>query len=249
MGITHSIDDIYNDSELKYKEIKVLTDYLYKSYDDEFVSSNFCEKMVDIYYKKQHQDKKRILDDLAINDTMFNDKLIVIEKENSDTLCKKIQDDYTTRLGKIKNIYIVITKIKHRILALMTGPKCVENPEIFDETECVNTGSIWKTEIYLPSKQIKYNDKWYAHFNLLLNIYLKGMKFIIGYLKILLETNITLEIINSTIEMIHTELVMIDDKSKKSYLELLKIQTYTSNDVLRMKQEQQAIYEALRKDA
>ena len=64
--------------------------------------------------------------------------------------------------------------------------------------------------------------------------------------KLLLEKDISIDLINSIIDIIHNELVKLNDETLKSYLSLLKIKTYTNDDILKMKQEQQARLETLR---
>ena len=161
-------------------------------------------------------------------------------------MCNLLKDDYTTKLGKIKYIKDTIININFRLNALSKGPICVSNPELNEEDSCVKSGSVWRTNVYLPEEVISLNKKWYDHFLLFQKSYISGLNFIIYYIKLLLEKDITIEIINSIIDIIHNELVKLNDETLKSYLSLLKIKTYTKDDILKMKQEEQARLETLR---
>ncbi len=239
MGNSESNNDMYKSCEVKYEEVKIIIDYLYDTYNKELLETNFCDDLIDIYYKNKEVKNNTILNDLGVD---------IIPKEkplNKSELCNTIKDDFSTRLGKIKKIYSIITNIKNRVITIYNGPLCVDNPEIFNIDECVKTGSVWKTDVNLPDKDV--NVEWFQHLQLLLSLYNKGLKYIIGYLKILLQKDTTIELINSVVEMVCSELINLDKSSKQIYKYLLETKTFTKEDVLKEKQKEMAIYEALKK--
>lgn len=257
MGNNNSnIKEEFEKSELKYKEVMLLYEYLYDSYEKEFVNSDFCEKIIDMYHNNKKKQNDLIYKDLGFLIKPINEKNENNENnegnlsnEDKNTLCERLKNDYNITLKRLKSIDDICFKIRNRIIAIISGPLCVSNPEVFDQKKCTDTGSIWKLENPLPDKNISLNKNFYDHLELIQNTYYKGLEFIIGYLSILYNTDPTIEIINSIIGMIYTELLVLNTNTTKTYNSLLTMPTYTQQDILVMKQNEQAVMEALRKSS
>ena len=246
MGINYShIKERFDKTEIRYKSILVLTRYLYDEYNKIFVKSNFCEEIIKEYNKRNIVFENKVYNELGLSKNEID--LFEKDKISDEKLCEVLKNKYNTQLYRINKIKDKCELIRNRILSLVKGPRCVDNVNIFNKEECVKTGSVWKENIVTPNPNIDLNKIWYNNVDLLINTYNKGLKFVIGYLKILLNKNTTLYIMNSTINMITTELVKIDKITDEYYLNILNIKTFTEQDILQLKQENQAIYEALKK--
>ncbi len=139
----------------KLKDIYALTAELEDTYTKNFLSGTFCNKIALIYNNQLLKWRKVELAKHALKLGILYD-----QKDSKKQLCQSIINHYQNRITLIKAIEIGIQFSVNRLKALIEGPRCVNNPEIFDEKQCRGH---WAHKIVPPDR--KLNAEWYSYYD------------------------------------------------------------------------------------
>lgn len=158
MGITTSVEKYTDRQNLLIHKIHQTATELADTYNTKFLDPKFCTTVALIYTQKLSNYRKHELNGVALNLGVVADV-----PQLKDKLCEAIVKHYTDRLNLIAAIQTSIGFCSDRVFALVTGPRCEGNPEIFDREACTSSGGRWVNEIVPPDSTIEANQQWVSY--------------------------------------------------------------------------------------
>lgn len=178
MGGVSSMEQYTERQNNLIHQINVTATKLAEQYNTKFLDPKFCTTIALTYTGKLSNYQKQDLNGVALNLGVVADVPEIKEK-----LCESIVKHYTDRLNLIAAIQYSIGYCSDRIFALVSGPRCEGNPEIFDQAECTKSGSRWVEVITPPDKTVESNREWYGYVENMEDKYLTTLKRLLDILE------------------------------------------------------------------
>lgn len=213
-------------------EAKELSD----RYTYEFLDDNFCNRVALIYNDKLTKFRKQEIDNVQFTLGIVND-----DPTAKNQVCKLIVNHYIKRIQLIAKITQATEYAHNRILALVVGPKCQGQPEVFEESECQRLGGQWIETVLLPDDRVKENKHWYEQVHKMQTdyiIYLRKLKSILTQLNDY-DKYVTDEKLHALDVEFDRLTHFMNERAFQAYREILATPTLTAQEAqARMLQEQ-----------
>lgn len=247
MGGQQSVSTVSDQTQRLISELHTTGEQLSSQYTYEFLDPDFCNRLALIYNDKLLQYRKQDLDNVSYSLGIVSDI-----PETKHRVCESIIKHYTDRLNLISMIRKTIDDVRHRLLALTTGPRCEGDPMTFDKDECQGT---WIPFLVMPDETLSENHQWYSLLTEFQNFYMTHLRYLLNVLDNLRDydhdiNDERLKIMNRDVK---TRLDDLMTKSDYYYRQILTTRTMTPEEVrlyndeqTRKRQEQSARTVALR---
>ena len=169
------------DKQIKMKQkIDDIAHKLSEDYTGKYLNPNFCNKIALVYRDKLMRFNKLELE--GVNKKLRLSYVADVPQLKSQ-LCDSIIKHYQDRINLIAAIRHSLGYCSNRIFALTSGPRCIGQPEIFDQEQCKKTGGMWKTTVVPPNHEIGKNQAWFTHLNSMQDHYLDVMSRLLNILR------------------------------------------------------------------
>ena len=142
---------------------------LTETYTTKFLNPKFCTNVALIYNNKLMNFSKQELNGVSL--TLG----LVADVPHKADICNAIVKHYTDRLNLVAAIQESLNYCSNRVFALSGGPRCVSDPEIFDQEVCTRNGGRWADVIAPPDEKVPENKVWYNYLFRLQEDYLKAL--------------------------------------------------------------------------
>ena len=140
------MDKDMNTAELELKKISEISIALAEQYHKEFLRPDFCNRIALVSKKKLGNYSEQQLENMSYTLGMVAD-----DPKMKENLCEMITEHYMKRVNLISTILSSLDECSDRVKALVSGPICLSNPDVFEEDEC---------------KKIGGNDSWLESYNI-----------------------------------------------------------------------------------
>jgi len=166
LNLNNDEEELLNKGENLLNELTTLALDLVDEYYLEFLRPDFCNRVALI-------SKKLLLEttnEVEINGASHVLGLVSGETEAKEKLCEQIIKHYIDRVNLISSIIYSLEYCSDRLRALVVGPICTVNYDVFNKVECdeiCGDSSCW-IENNLINKDIDRNQKY---FHLIRKIY------------------------------------------------------------------------------
>jgi hypothetical protein len=217
------------------KRIYAIAAELSESYNIKYLDPRFCNSLAIIYNDKLMNYRKQDL--LGVSASLG----LVVDKPNmKQQICDSIIKHYTDRLNLIAVIQKSTSYCSDRVYALSSGPVCTGNPEVFDQVECVKSGSRWEPFVVAPDEKIEENRTWYNYLNHMQDMYVKSLARLYDILQQL--KNFDQEITDEKLQTISGEVKNLIENMSANCAQMYKLAlttpTYTKEELLKLKENQ-----------
>jgi hypothetical protein len=141
------------------KSISELSIGLAEQYHSDFLRPDFCNRVAMVSKQKLGYFSEQRLEGIAEGvDSTYTLGMVASDPGMKEKLCDTIVDHYMKRVNLISTILTSLDECSDRVKALVSGPICLSNPDIFDEEECKKMGG---AESWLENYNISFgiNDQ------------------------------------------------------------------------------------------
>lgn len=236
MGNGQSVAYNINQQNMLLQEINGVALELTEQYKNKFLNPAFCTTIALIYNDKLMTYRKQDLGGVAATLGVAVDL-----PEYKQKICDSIIQHYTNRINLIAAIQSSLNYCSNRIFALTTGPRCMENPEIFDEAQCVSSGGRWSGYITPPDESLHENGQWYQYLYNMQKRYIETLARLLAIMQQLKQFDN--EINDEQLRVLGEEVKVLIDSMQKACYQLYKLAlttpTFTQAEIMRQREDQQ----------
>jgi hypothetical protein len=239
MGQNQSINGELVQQNALIEQINEVAKQLSDKYSVEFLDPNFCNRLALIFNDKLLRYRKQELDGVSYTLGLVSDV-----PSTKNKVCQSIVKHYTDRLNLISGIQYSLSYVSDRIFALVTGPRCEGNPEVFDQQKCQETGGQWLNYLVPPDYNLPENQGWYNYLKEMQSNYLASLQKLLEIVNQLkdYDQDINDERLKTLIDEAKTIIQSMHENAYQMYQLILTTPTYT-NQELNLANEQNLIRE------
>lgn len=173
------------------REITEISINLAENYNKEFLRPDFCNRVALVTTEKLGNYSKT-----QLNDVVHTLGVVAEDPMLKENLCQAIIDHYMKRIQLISIIVNSLEPCSKMVKAVNTGPICVGNPDIFDESECNKSGNDWQAFNFMTyniDKDVEQNKPFLDSLNNLNMEFTRDLEAIKKILEDLMNINYNIE--------------------------------------------------------
>lgn len=210
------------------QEIHSVANELVQTYNVNFLNPKFCTTVALIYNDKLSNFRKQELNNVSMTLGLLADT------PDKQKLCSLIVKHYTDRINLIAAIQSSISFCSDRIFALISGPRCEGNPEVFDQDTCQKNNGRWVEYIVPPDDTLEQNRPWYSYLYEMQTKYIEVLARMLDILKQL--KNFDNDINDETLKVLGQEVEQLIQLMQRHCYNLYKLslttKTVTPDEIL-----------------
>lgn len=236
MGSGVSVASKIKDTNQIIQKIHSVSMELHENYSTKFLDPGFCTRIALVYTDRLNNFKKHELNGVAYQLGLAAD--VPQLKEN---ICESIVKHYTDRLNLIAAIQHSLSFCSNRIFALTSGPRCENNPEVFDQVACTKGGGRWVNYVVPPNEKIDTNKQWYSHLTMMQDHYITVLSRLLSILEQLKKYDESIN--DERLKQMGQEVSLLIDSMHKQCGQLYKLAlvtpTYTEGELQAISEQNQ----------